>query len=76
MDAKKLQPESIAAQALGWDPGSSLFWSSPRGQALLAGPEAWLFNEAVLVDLGLLYGAVGCQEGKAAGLKKVAHITL
>ncbi len=47
-----------AAQALGWDPGSSLFWSSPRGQALLAGPEAWLFNEAVLVDLGLLYGAV------------------
>ena len=47
-----------AAQALGWDPGGSLFWSSPRGQALLAGPDAWLFNDAVIVDLGLLYGAV------------------
>lgn len=47
-----------AAQSLGWDPSGSLFWSSPRGQALLAGWDAWLLNEAVLVDLGLLYGAV------------------
>ncbi len=53
-----------AAQALGWDPGSSLFWSSPRGQALLAGPAAWLFNDAVLVDLGLLYGAVATAIGQ------------
>lgn len=53
-----------AAQALGWDPGGSLFWSSPRGQALLAGPEAWLFNDAVLVDLGLLYGAVATAIGQ------------
>lgn len=53
-----------AAQALGWDPGTSLFWSSPRGQALLAGPEAWLFNEAVLVDLGLLYGAVATAQAE------------
>ncbi len=53
-----------AAQALGWDPGGSLFWSSPRGQALLAGPAAWLFNEAVLVDLGLLYGAVATAIGQ------------
>ncbi len=53
-----------AAQTLGWDPGSSLFWSSPRGQALLAGPEAWLFNDAVLVDLGLLYGALATAIGE------------
>jgi hypothetical protein len=53
-----------AAQALGWDPGGSLFWSSPRGQALLTGPEAWLFNDAVLVDLGLLYGAVATAIGQ------------
>jgi hypothetical protein len=53
-----------AAQALGWDPGGSPFWSSPRGQALLAWPDAWLFNEAVLVDLGLLYGAVATALGE------------
>lgn len=47
-----------AAHALGWDPQTSLLWSSPRGQHLLNGWEAWLFNDAVLVDLGLLYGAV------------------
>jgi len=53
-----------AAQALGWDPQTSLFWSSPRGQSLLAGPDAWLFNDAVLVDLGLLYGAVATALGQ------------
>ncbi|MCP9835147.1 MULTISPECIES: YeeE/YedE thiosulfate transporter family protein [unclassified Cyanobium] len=52
------------AQALGWDPQTSLFWSSPRGQVQLAGWDAWLFNDAVLVDLGLLYGAVATAIGQ------------
>ncbi len=53
-----------AAQALGWDPQSSPFWSSPRGLALLESPQAWLFHQAVLVDLGLLYGAVATAIGQ------------
>lgn len=53
-----------AARALGWDPGTSLLWSSPRGQALLDGWGAWLLNDAVLVDLGLLYGAVATAIGQ------------
>jgi uncharacterized membrane protein YedE/YeeE len=52
------------ARALGWDPQTSLFWSSPRGQALLQGWGAWLLNDAVLVDLGLLYGAVATAIGQ------------
>ena len=52
------------AQALGWDPQTSLFWASPRGQVQLAGFDAWLFNDAVLVDLGLLYGAVATAIGQ------------
>ncbi|KEF40857.1 MAG: hypothetical protein ER33_14660 [Cyanobium sp. CACIAM 14] len=55
-----------AAQALGWDPQSSQFWSSPRGLALLESPLAWLFNQAVLVDLGLLYGAVATAIGQGS----------
>jgi hypothetical protein len=53
-----------AARALGWDPQTSLFWSSPRGLALLQGPRAWLLNDAVLVDLGLLYGAMATAIGQ------------
>jgi hypothetical protein len=49
---------------LGWDPQSSIFWSSAKGQALLQGPGAWLFNHAVLVDLGLVYGSVATAIGQ------------
>ncbi len=52
------------AQLLGWDPQSSIFWSSAKGQALLQGPGAWLFNHAVLVDLGLVYGSVATAIGQ------------
>jgi hypothetical protein len=52
------------AQLLGWDSQSSIFWSSAKGQALLQGPGAWLFNHAVLVDLGLVYGAVATAIGQ------------
>ena len=52
------------AQWLGWDPQTSSFWSSAKGQALLQGPGAWLFNHAVLVDLGLVYGAVATAIGQ------------
>ena len=52
------------AQLLGWDPQTSSFWSSAKGQALLQGPGAWLFNHAVLVDLGLVYGAVATAIGQ------------
>ena len=52
------------AQFLGWDPQTSSFWSSAKGQALLQGPGAWLFNHAVLVDLGLVYGAVATAIGQ------------
>ena len=52
------------AQSLGWDPQTSSFWSSAKGQALLQGPGAWLFNHAVLVDLGLVYGAVATAIGQ------------
>lgn len=52
------------AQFLGWDPHTSSFWSSAKGQALLQGPRAWLFNHAVLVDLGLVYGAVATAIGQ------------
>jgi hypothetical protein len=53
-----------AARALGWDPQTSLFWSSPRGQALLEDWGAWLLNDGVLMDLGLLYGAVATAIGQ------------
>ena len=44
---------------LGWDPQTSSFWSSAKGQALLQGPGDWLFNPAVLVDLRLVYSGGG-----------------
>ena len=54
------------AQSLGWDSHSSPFWGTAKAQVLLASPRAWLFNDAVLVDLGLVFGALatGWAEGR------------
>lgn len=45
------------AQSLSWDPASSAFWSAPRRLNLLASPANWIQQRAVLVNLGVIYGA-------------------
>lgn len=46
------------AQALGWEPHSSAFWSAPSRLALLTHPSQWWTHAAVVMDLGVLWGAV------------------
>lgn len=43
------------AKAAGWDPQGSLFWGSATRLQLLSTP--WLQHEAVVVNLGVMYGA-------------------
>jgi uncharacterized membrane protein YedE/YeeE len=45
------------AKSVGWDPKGSAFWASPSRLALLSGPEQWLRHGAVVVNLGVIYGA-------------------
>ncbi|WP_233129983.1 YeeE/YedE thiosulfate transporter family protein [Synechococcus sp. 1G10] len=47
-----------AATWLGWNPEASGFWSAPARMALLQGPRPWWLQEAVLLDLGLISGAL------------------
>lgn len=47
-----------AAKGLGWDPLSSPFWAAPSRSALLTSPWNWIGQEAVVVDLAVIYGAV------------------
>jgi len=46
------------AKLLGWDPQSSDFWATPSRLALLSGPGVWLQQGSVVVNLGVIYGAV------------------
>ncbi|MEB3324268.1 MAG: YeeE/YedE thiosulfate transporter family protein [Cyanobacteriota bacterium] len=43
------------AKAAGWDPQGSLFWGSSTRMQLLTSP--WLQQEAVVVNLGVIFGA-------------------
>lgn len=45
------------AKAAGWDPHGSLFWGTSSRLELLASPWMWLRQEAVVVNLGVIYGA-------------------
>lgn len=45
------------AKSLGWDPRGSTFWATPSRLKLLADPEQWLGHGAVVVNLGVIYGA-------------------
>jgi uncharacterized membrane protein YedE/YeeE len=46
------------AQAAGWDSSQSAFWGSPARQQLLASPLQWIRHPAVVINLGVIYGAV------------------
>jgi uncharacterized membrane protein YedE/YeeE len=55
------------AKAAGWDPHSSLFWGTPSRLELLSSPWMWLRQEAVVVNLGVIYGAWMAGRGQGQG---------
>lgn len=66
------------AQSLGWDPSTSGFWYAPGRAALLSNPWNWLSNDAVVVDLALVFGALSARawmRPAAEGLKSQVTIT-
>ena len=46
------------AKGLGWDPATSDFWGTSRRMGILASPADWLRHPAVVVNLGVIYGAI------------------
>ena len=46
------------AQGLGWNPAASDFWSVPKRLSVLSTPINWIRHPAVVVNLGVIYGAV------------------
>ncbi|MFM9109622.1 MAG: YeeE/YedE thiosulfate transporter family protein [Prochlorococcaceae cyanobacterium] len=62
------------AKAAGWDPHGSLFWGTPSRLELLSSPWMWLRQEAVVVNLGVIYGA--WMAGKQKGGQKLPQVPL
>lgn len=46
------------AKSVGWDPHSSPFWAASSRLALLTESRQWIQQEAIVVNLGVMYGAM------------------